>query len=134
MQHNEKTRYMTKYIETHIYPLTYFLIWLTSHYMLLSYDMLLYSVYISSAYGIGHFLAARKGKVALSSDGTAIPLVVTAGIIYAVISWQLGHFPDPKLLNKSIENIAVSLSVSYFSGHALFFLLIFIEDKITSKG
>ena len=125
---------MNKYIETYLYPSTYFLVWLILHQIILGYDMLAYSVYISLAYAAGHFLAARKGKIALSSDGIALPLVVIAGLIYAVISWKLGHFPDVKLINNSVTNIIVSLSASYSSGHALLFLLVFLEDKLTSKG
>ena len=124
---------MNKYTETYLYPSSYFLIWLISHQMILGYDMLVYTVYIISAYAAGHYLAARKGKIALSSDGIALPLVVIAGLIYAVISWKLGHFPDVKLINNSVKIIIMSLSVSYFSGHALLFLLVFLQDKFISK-
>ena len=121
---------MNKYLATHIYPIFYFLFWLSIHFMFLGYDMLIYSIYISLAYAIGHFLAARDGKIALSSDGTAMPLTALAGILYALLSWYLGHFPSEPEITKHIgSGIVQSLTFSYMGAHIGLSALVLIYDK-----
>ena len=93
--------------------------------------MIVYSFYISFIYALGHYIAAKNGKIALSSDGLAIPLTALAGIIYSVISWYLGYFPsNPTEFTKTISDTIPAFSLSYLGAH-LFLLLIGLSlDKI----
>ena len=121
---------MHKYIETHIYPLFYFLFWLAVHFLIFGYNMLFYSIYISLTYGTGHYLSAQKGKITLCSDGLAMPLTALAGIIYAAISWYLGHFPsDPEIAKHNIAAFIKAFTFSSIGAHVFLLLLVLLYDK-----
>lgn len=125
---------MIKIIKTASYSLFYFIFWFTLHQLILGKSMPLYALSIAVASGAGYFIASQKGKIALSADGIALPVIMLVIILYAITSYSLGNFPDDKsLLIKNTLDIFSAFTLSFMGAHLSLFALAYLYNKLSGK-